>query len=305
MVFTQRETKTAYKFIKDRVIRIYPAYIIYSTPIIIYAMLSSGYDHGISNVLQLIQNYTLIPGFSGASYTNANYPGWTLVYEMLFYVTFSVCLLFTRDKIKVTVFIFVIFISVLAISRNAFPISGGYQLTDIEFISGNMIIIDFIVGCALALIYKGRVGNISGKTFLISVVSIFVLSVIFISNFDIPEKRNLVSLLVSTLPASLVIYLAISSQRLNSPLLEKIGNASYSIYLTHVTLLILTRKIMDKLNLSDSIPMIVLGNAVFVIAAVVLGLFAYKIVEKPIVDRMKKKPSALGVKDKVNDLKLG
>lgn len=291
MVFTQKDSKTSYRFIKDRVIRIYPAYIIYSTPVIIYAILSSGYDHGINNITQLVQNYALLPGVAGLSYNNANYPGWTLVYEMFFYFTFSACLMITRDKARLTVMISTIFIAMLLISRLAFDArNDDYQLTDFNFISGNMIIIDFVFGCFLGLLGREGKVKIGSVTFIFSVIFIFSSATFALSMLNIPEDKNLVSIFISTMPATIIIYFSIRSREVDCNFLQLIGNASYSIYLTHVTILILSRKVMDKLNLSDSISIVILVHIAFIITSVVLGLIAYRFVEKPIIDIMKGKP---------------
>lgn len=109
MVFTMNEKKTSSQFIIDRVIRIYPPYLIYSIPIIIYAMVSQGYDHRITNAIQFVQNILLLPGFGSYSYTNANYPGWTLVYEMFFYFCFAFVLLFTNNKKLLSISLFSFF----------------------------------------------------------------------------------------------------------------------------------------------------------------------------------------------------
>jgi peptidoglycan/LPS O-acetylase OafA/YrhL len=89
---------SAAKFLKRRLIRILPPYWFYTSVMVVAALVLTEYvDHPILKAGHLIASYFLFPVMNPYG---GIYPffiiGWTLEFEMLFYVIFSVGLLFRR-----------------------------------------------------------------------------------------------------------------------------------------------------------------------------------------------------------------
>jgi exopolysaccharide production protein ExoZ len=75
---------------------------------------------------------------------------------------------------------------------------------------------------------------------------------------------------------------------LNSPLLLKLGDASYSIYLTHIFTLGLLRVVWTHLDPSPpSLASAAAFMAVALLAGAAAGFAVYKVIEKPLTDRLR------------------
>ncbi|HIB8180974.1 TPA: acyltransferase family protein [Elizabethkingia anophelis] len=110
---TGSNARNAKYFMKKRISRIYPAYIICAIPVMLFVTQAEG----IKDLYFYIGNLLLLPTFTGnPNYRLALAPGWSLTYEMFFYVVFSFVLLFSsnRKKILYTVF-FILTIGVLLV----------------------------------------------------------------------------------------------------------------------------------------------------------------------------------------------
>ncbi|WP_341799873.1 acyltransferase [Klebsiella michiganensis] len=287
MIFTQNDEKKSYRFIYDRIIRIYPAYILLSIPIIIFALTPSQYDHRIYNTYQLVQNIILMPGWEGMSYSNANYPAWTLVYEMFFYIIFSGVLLFSRKKSHISIAISLILVCLIVIYKSVLNSNGTQQLTDIKHLLGNLILLNFAAGCLLGAFFKKGNLNVNGKLFLIATILIFGLSSVVRMKLSAHSGMG-ADIIFGTITASIVIYIALCSQEIKNRVIKIIGDASYSIYLTHVTLLLIKNKIMNMLGLFDSIYSVLLCNIIFVPISISVGIMSYQLVERPLMNILKK-----------------
>ncbi|EJR0224595.1 acyltransferase family protein [Raoultella planticola] len=289
MIFTQKKDKNSFEFLSDRIVRIYPPYMIYSTPIIIYALFSAQYDHRIENTVQLLQNIFLIPGIKGFEYKSANFPSWTLVYEMFFYFIFSIVLFFSRNKIKISIMVSTFLIIILAYMYLRFGGVDTGNLTDFIYMTKNVILLNFVSGCLLgAFINKNSLKK--NNKFLVPLVItmfLFLSAIRLILNQYIND--DIVSIFIGVIPSTFIILFALRYEEVKMPTINLIGDASYSIYLTHVSLLFIKNKIMSFIYSGDSIWIIILGNLLFVLLSTVIGVVLYRTIEKPIIQKLKKK----------------
>ncbi|MCX7121784.1 MAG: acyltransferase [Gammaproteobacteria bacterium] len=273
----------------------------------------------ITNPHYVFRTILLFPYFDSAG--KQIYPvtevSWTLIYEMFFYCVFSL-LLFFRKKIYLYCLggIFISLFSIKCVLMAPFFDFKGIQvMRSYFFVYGNNVIFEFLFGCFIAELYLCR-------KFLPNFFSIFliVLSLsIFIGGYYVPlahsvyafiprlhslrdnhsqffSKSNFIMLFSLFhcirvfgfgIPAFLLVYATLSLEARNfikiHSVLIKLGNASYSIYLMHLTILIffLSNSFLRKLILQKYI---VSGNLmVFVMLFVcaILGYCVYKYIEMP------------------------
>jgi len=281
MGHTQKETRDYRSFIIDRIIRIYPPFLLAAFLYTIYA----AYYEGL-NISYILRNYLLSPGVNEASYKIYLYPGWSLVYEMIFYLIFTVSLLFTQTKIKV-IYLTIFFMSCLLIGSNIFyPSPKRMFWVNLPYMTGDLLLINFMAGCLLSLFYKKIKEIFSKKYFMLSIAIITFISLWINFDISINIRSQLYRLITIGLPSFLLVVMAISSKEINSKTLLNVGNSSYSIYLFHPYFITFFLIIKSKFLDSSSI-MVVILDLVFFIITIASGVAIFTYIEKPLVSKIK------------------
>lgn len=138
------------RFITRRFIRIYPIYWI-----VALFYMAAGSQEAIPLVIDpasAISALLLVPGYGPAIIS----PGWTLVYEVYFYLIFSLILLFPR---RPALWIVVAFLSISAMLGAATSID---QVNVVFKHMTNVLLLEFVAGILLAACYLSRVRTRSG-----------------------------------------------------------------------------------------------------------------------------------------------
>lgn len=244
-------------FVWRRVIRIYPLYWVY-TSLTILCFLSVH-----SLVLQqghsLWKSYLLIPD----SLRPILGVGWTLVYEMYFYIILAICLA-CRLPIK---WIMLFWVVAILVAPN-----------DNLWIVTNPLCLEFIMGMAIGFLIKA---NLLYLPQIILISSVTVLLLVFIYFPNIAEQITLIRTLLFGGIFSFMVYGAAAVREARyCDWLVKIGDASYSIYLSHVLILAVISHVAARLPAHGFIAEI---GFLFASMGVinVFGLASYNFLEKP------------------------
>ncbi|MFN6487928.1 MULTISPECIES: acyltransferase [unclassified Nostoc] len=281
-------------FIFKRFIRVYPLYWSILTIKILVSLFNTNKD-SISqrSAAEIIKAILLLP--QDRSILERTFIGvsWTLSFEVFFYCIFAL-LIFKNTKISQSL-ILVWMIGIILNLLNLLPIGENFLLTFI-FNERNL---EFMLGCLAA--YTISKYQFKFATSLIY-VSIFLLVVSAINTkYKEFNVSGISPSLAYGIPFTLLIigsvYLEIS-KTVNIPkILIYIGDASYSIYLTHGFFLSTTSKIFtkftDKINLSSLIPNrnIYYNVSAFIIVliAIAMGCVIHSYLEKPLITNLRKK----------------
>ncbi|MEH1966509.1 acyltransferase family protein [Nostoc sp.] len=281
-------------FIFKRFIRVYPLYWSILSIKILASLFNTNKDNIyqrsadeiIKAVLLLPQNHSILESsFIGVS--------WTLSYEVFFYCIFALLIL-KNTRISQSI-IFAWIIGIFLNLLNLLPIDESFLLRFI-FNERNL---EFVLGCLAA--YTISKYQFKFATSLIY-TSLFLLVVSVINTkykeFDV---SGIPPSLAYGIPFTLLIigsvYLELS-KTVNIPqILIYIGNASYSIYLTHGFFLGNISKVFtkftDKVNILYLFPnpnIYYNVNAfLIVILAVVMGCVIHSYLEKPLITNLRKK----------------
>ncbi|ELY5880160.1 acyltransferase [Cronobacter sakazakii] len=272
MVYSQSSSKNAASFFIGRIKRIYPVYLILSLPMIIGAF---GFEH----IMYAVGNVMLIPGFNDPEYKMANYPAWSLVYEMIFYVIFSCSLLLRRDRVSSCLITVLVIFSVVWIFNGKYDKQGWVNL---GYILGDQLLLNFAAGCLIALFYK-KINvnwNINFYIFLVCTLTLLYMALHEIQN---------VRLVKLGIPSFLIIIIAIFSRPANDffyRLLYLIGGASYSIYLSHLYWAELKPLALKLYGHNDMV--FYWSSSVLAIVSIAFGIIFFKLVEQPIADYFRK-----------------
>jgi exopolysaccharide production protein ExoZ len=203
----------AVDYLKRRALRIYlPYWPIGIFMLIMYFCLPgmSGSDRSVN----VIKSLTLFP-ISGQTALSV---AWTLVFEVFFYVVFTLWFFSKRFFL----FYLVVWIALIFFVN----ISPGSFMDGIKFI-GSAYNIEFIIGVLTAILVK----KIKFKRIIISVVLMTVIACFVLFDFDLLTLHILLGIAFA---AILLVSMDTLLDKVNpSNFFMIIGNASYSIYLVH------------------------------------------------------------------------
>ena len=212
--------------------------------------------------------------------------GWSLNYEMAFYLIILISiLLFKSHSLKAASF----FLSLVY----AIGITTEHEITQSFF--GNEIFFEFALGFAVFYIYKaGRFDEIPTIFLAMTVAA----SYFFLASTEAAEAMTSSRLFRFGIPAFfLTAAFILLEKRLPKnnqilKLLESLGNASYATYLTHWYVIVAIRKIAgEKLQLID--PYSASGALISIIAALIVGQITYNLIDRPLSRQVKSRLSTL------------
>ena len=263
-------------YVKNRLIRIYVPYLPIGIFMLVVYTLLPGFSNG-NRDLSFLTSLTLIPHGNPALSV-----AWTLSFELCFYLLFS--LSFFSKKVW-NGFVFVWFIAIILFTYS--PLSSlpflKIPIFRILFLPYN---IEFILGFLLALV-------IIKKLKLNLVLGIFALVLIFFTFlFGIINHSKLFKFdlnLLFALGIFLIIYIAIyycNFKLKSSSVFMLVGNASYSIYLTHNFLQMILIRFYPKIS---SIASVMIALFAVLILCGIVGYGYYLIFEKKVMNSIKLK----------------
>lgn len=276
-----RET-TPISFLKDRIVRIVPLY--WTATLVAFVLLLSGAEMvgGSFGLDVLVKSLFFIPAINldGGLWPTL-FLGWTLNYEMFFYVIFAGLLLATKHSRPF--FIGVILGGLVALGlamKPDHPIARFYT---------DALLVDFAAGVFLGKLYGMSLQNTSVRT---QIAGTLILIVVLLLGALLFPKLVFAALAVFLM--SLFLTLERKGAMLKIPLGHSLGNASYSIYLFQEFGFLLTYAVLAYVPKDTfSARLTALGsNALATVVAIALGWLVYKMIELPLVRFFKSRSGA-------------
>lgn len=262
------------EFLLRRFFRIYPLYWFYTAIAFAVFRLSpnlANREGGISATSPL-KSLLLFPD-TGAPLVGQ---GWTLIHEMYFYIGFGLILLGRKENrgkwLAAWAAVIVVVCYFWQPSWNA--LSPAYKVcAELIF---NPLTLEFLGGCMLAFVAASGFKRMGKASFMLG-LALLVISVFLPGS---SWRREL----VYGIPAMMIVYGSVSMEKSygNSgpDFLKVIGDASYSIYLSHIFCLsvcLLAWKPFRMAGMIDNIFFLFLA----VIACLCGGIFSYRFIEVP------------------------
>lgn len=241
--------KTPIDFLKNRAIRIVPIYWVL-TLLGVAAVLLAGEFRGDPVTWNVIsESFLFLTRWTGTEMPIL-YVGWTLEWEMLFYLIFSVSLLM---QTKFEQFLLpLLILSVL-----------------VAFMGQNPIILEFGFGMIIAKLAKlGRVAKLANV--LAASGAALLLATIWVSP-DLPQP------VLWGLPSALLVLGLVNMKQYRFRLGEYLGGASYSIYLIQVFTIPVFYKVAEKIVPNMSTLALATGC---LIGTAIAGCVCYEFIEK-------------------------
>lgn len=261
-----KRQSTPISFFIQRFTRISPSYyfltflIAMTTALIPNAV--NSIDNSFSNILYSI-TYTSI-------FINQQNPlvyvGWTIEYEMLFYILFSLSIILSKSSNLKVLFtsIFIILLIWLGI---------------------NNIALNFISGMVIGLIHQNvKIHNIfmrkEGAMMFILMIGIALHISSLLVNFPDGTRSTDNRVYYFSLSSAIIILSSLYIRPIQNSIAIKIGDASYSIYLIQVLSIPATYKALDSLSVQHFLSsdlIILISTSV----SILCGMIFYYIFEKP------------------------
>ena len=262
------------RFFRRRCARVVPLYWLLTTVMLIGAAVApSLLNVPVGGFSHVVASYLFIPDARGVGEVRPVMAlGWTLNYEMLFYVMFSIALL---TPIR---------FGVAWLSALMALLAASHAIVDPSHLRvafwTDPLILEFLFGVYVALLFRAGWRLSSGISLTLCAVGL----VGFLRLASPWDDAALPVFLRSGLPAALLVFAAAlgpaaPSNRVTA-LLVLIGDASYSLYLAHPFVLRPARAIWAKM-VGGHLPLVLFvpcASALCVVFAVIL----YRRVERPL-----------------------
>lgn len=260
-------------FVTNRIVRIVPLYW-FATSLYIAGALLGLKPFGLvpMDAEYLIKSYLFLPMTKPGteSMTPVILQGWTLNYEIFFYVAFGVALLMRPERPHTTVIALLV---AILLGMHLLPQSGVISFY------GNSIMLEFAFGIVLARLHGAGL-RVPGW---IAVGLVAAGSGLLIMSSADPESYRVFKW---GMPSVLIVAGALWFPRLEGNpfkrLLVHIGDASYSIYLMHFLVVQSVPKFILVAGLPlDSVAMPYVFILAGTLGSIALGMLTYHLIEKP------------------------
>lgn len=289
------------KFLLKRVVRIYPMY--WLTLIITLLIIAPEYKGSpelvaaldmstVTGWITMIKNFLLFPIHGEFMPVRI---AWSLIYEMVFYIVFAACIALGWKKSRILFFVWLAL--VLIYSRDVID-----STTFTEFTFGALII-EFMFGCIAGYLFLKMKRQL---TFPIFASVLATIAGIFIVYFILREfnRFSIYSTILLGAASALIILYAATLDRLRTRpakrILPLLGDASYSIYITHsIYSPFICKTFAEAFNVQswEPLPKNAIIIAVFIIT-LAIGVIIHLYIEKPVTGRLRK---ALNLKSSSKD----
>ena len=268
--------KAVGRFLFARTTRIYPLYWVMTT--VIFALYLIRPDMVFSSASEdpnILTSYLLWP--------DETFPllqlGWTLIHEMGFYLIFGL-LLFLPSHFRFGALF--IWAGLVALGQ----MQGWYEMNAVSNILFHPLTYEFLAGALLAYIYL-KIPRLPSWVFLITgILGVLICCLLWTATPIDMFNHRWHRVLYFTAPLSLLLlgaaYLEKSGTTAPTPLI-KLGDWSYSLYLTHVLTLSLIGRIwapFEQQSHWDNFVVIPIMLGVTILMAFV----TYRVIEKPCIN---------------------
>lgn len=265
------------RFFARRAIRIYPPYwlaLFPILPILLFAKSHFMVAH-VGVKTGYFESLFLLPNPNKFVLT----VGWTLVWEMLFYVVFAFLLTLERRFVVTALGVW------FALELVCYSTLAGSPNFYVNFAS-TPLPLEFIFGTVVGLLYVKRAFPAPRLTAAVALITTVALGIIITANhISLQNINDMNRIVLFGVPAMLLVYAAVGLEVRDvfvAPrAVQAVGDGSYAIYLWHLSLLVILRTIIVRLHPAGPLAHAAV-LAVTLGAIVVFGMAVYRFFELPV-----------------------
>lgn len=267
---------TAAPFLLRRLIRIVPLYWLFTTLKLLMILATPvAQRHTPLESWHTIASYLFIPAWNSDRHAwPLVIPGWTLSFEMFFYLLFAGALLL---RLHPTRFLSLVFAGLAAVGFFFGPFERAV------FVLLDARLLEFVLGMWIAHLTLARRLIPVPLAWVLVPVSIAAL---LLTNTLPGSVLDTYPLLIWGVPSAMLLYAVVSlenhSRFWQMPIPRHIGDASYAIYLSHELVISMARILVQKAGLVGT-PSVAAALALSLIGACVAGVIIHHRIERPII----------------------
>jgi exopolysaccharide production protein ExoZ len=275
---TDGKNVTPFEFLKRRIIRVAPLYWVIT---IVFSALLLARDPSVLmndvSPMRIIKSLFFIPHVSPIQHDHIwpiLIPGWTLNYEMFFYLIFAISMFFKARVVIVTI----VLLSFVFFGKIFEPLANPLLIT-----YSHPLFLEFLAGMLIYQVWKWRTTPMP----LLFSILLIVFGLAFLFNQSSTTYFDTHRLL----GAILLFYGSLNERFLNweNKLLLEVGNASYSIYLSHILTVPVVYNLLNPylhlVNQTNTLFFVFMLSAIVI--STLVGCLVYRIVELPMSNWLK------------------
>jgi peptidoglycan/LPS O-acetylase OafA/YrhL len=223
-------------------------------------------------------------------------PGWTLVYEIFFYLVFSILFFIPKRFCAHFLIGWGVLTIALYTTQNTDGMSNTNDLVQLPIYASPMTL-EFLAGCLVGFLYNRRVKRF-GKAFLAIGTVLFVAGGWMVESYtDLSTEFGLTRVLVFGTASALVLYGFLAAEQngndkklnrwITNKTLVNIGDASYSLYLSHLLVInafaiIWSRIAVNHWYIQAFYELVVLTSCIG------FAIITFNSIERPILARLRR-----------------
>jgi exopolysaccharide production protein ExoZ len=252
-------------FLARRIARIVPLYWVMTSAMLAYVAVR-GFGPSDASPMQALASYFFIPYWRPSGVIDPLYGiGWTLNYEMFFYVVFAAVLWARREVAVAGIAVAFAAFVLLVANTDYFPRQVVYL--------ADPLILEFVFGMGIAIVYRAGV-KLSPAASMVLIAA--AIAEVAWPLFDLPRWIGW------GVPAAQIVAAVVLSGR-SFPLpfaFEALGDVSYALYLIHPALISVARIFSSKGYVTPAAaPWLHLAG--YLVICVCASLMVHRLLEKP------------------------
>ena len=273
----RRANMTPGEFMRHRIIRIVPLYWLVSSFVLAICLFAPHllkstileWPHALASFLFLPARHPLFE----QQFFPLLVPGWTLNYEMLFYVLFAIAIAGSNGSSRTRLALISVLIAGTVLASSL--LKGS---VDAMHFYANPILFEFLAGIVVGILFMKAKLPRSWAWILPIAAGFFLL-------WYSPHFGALVAG-TNLIAATMIVAGALSLPSLKLPGLKMVGDASYSLYLTHIIWLAALGRLWAAAGLQwvNPFAFILVGFGLSVLGA----LICYRLFERPMTEGLKR-----------------
>lgn len=270
--------RSSWQFLRQRLIRIVPLYWL-SAGLLAVLSAALGRQNAYNGLWNILTILPLTP--NGQYEFPALYVGWTLTFEFIFYAMVAVTFALRPNKPLLLLAAITAFFAVLPV-----PFDGPV-LVEMVF---NPIFAEFLLGILAYDLWRRQLSRETAYMLIAMGIIIFAAQIIVGVGISINVhfeqviygESGMNRTIMWGLPWFAILVGIVSTRRTAPAPLRRLGDASYSIYLTHLFIITAAQEMIVRMQ--GMSPYIAVGS--IIIAAVTLGLIVHRWIETPLLIKL-------------------
>ena len=271
-----RQPGQAGRFLMDRAVRVYPVYWVWCLAVLVVFLWRPDMVNSSHGSPDVVRSLLLLP--------QQNLPlllvAWTLVYELFFYLLFAAALRWLRDADLPRALL----IWAVIVVAGRLVLGPGKDQPMLSLVVSPLLL-EFILGCFVAL-YVTQLSRPTARASLACGMAGFAIGTAALAlraeTFPLGWGRVLIYGTSSALIVAGIVALERTGERRPPKPLVALGDASYSLYLSHVPVIAVVGLLWHRLATTSTPAAHVAALAAGFAAALAGGVASFHLIERPL-----------------------